>query len=48
MKLIVVYWNTTGYNGLASIVLNNPIQFDIVVVQEPWFNKQMQTVYCPA
>jgi hypothetical protein len=48
MRLTIAYWNTAGRNGLASIALNNSQEFDILAIQEPWYNKQIKTVYCPA
>jgi endonuclease/exonuclease/phosphatase family protein len=48
MRLSIAYWNTAGRNGLASIVLNSDQEFDIIAIQEPWYNKQTMTVYCPA
>ena len=48
MKLSILYWNTAARNGLASIALNNSREVDIIAIQEPWFNKQTKTVYCPA
>ena len=48
MKLSILYWNTAARNGLASIALNNSREVDLIAIQEPWFNKQTKTVYCPA
>ena len=48
MKLTIVYWNTAVRNGLASIALNDCREADLIAIQEPWFNKQTKTVYCPA
>jgi len=48
MRLSIAYWNTAARNGLASIALNNSQEFDIVAIQEPWYNNQTKTVYCPA
>jgi hypothetical protein len=48
MKLTIVYWNTAGRNGLASIALHDRREGDIIPIQEPCFNKQTKTVYCLA
>lgn len=48
MKLTIVYWNTDTRNGLASIALHDRREADVIAIQEPWFNQQTKTVYCPA
>jgi len=48
MELTIAYWNTAGRNGLASLILDSDQEYDIVAIQEPWYNKQTQSIYGPA
>jgi hypothetical protein len=48
MNLTIVYWNTAARDGLAAIALQDRHEPDVIAVQEPHFNRQTKTIYCPS
>ena len=48
MQLTVLYWNTAGSKTNDALALVERREYDVIALQEPWYNRQQKTTYCPA
>jgi hypothetical protein len=46
MRLKILLWNTEGNKQTLQVLLEEA-RYDLLIVQEPWINKETKSIYCP-
>ena len=47
MVVTVLYWNTAGTKSNTALALEDPEEYDVIAVQEPWVNPEPKSIHCP-